>query len=122
MRFDLETSELLYEVRFQSLNLKENYTYEQLYKNISGEYFIHFIGGKYSEYAVKISYSDYKAREGSYFINKYEIDFWKSTLLKMQEKYSKEYTIIDWKKEKNESIIFEPDILLEEISEEELPF
>ncbi|MBZ9692420.1 hypothetical protein [Clostridium sp. M14] len=115
MRFNLETSKLLYEVRFQSLNSKENYTYEQLYKNMNGEYFIHFIGGKYSEYAVKISYLEYKEREGSYSINKYHINLWKNTLLKMQEKYPEEYTIIDWKKEKEDSIVFEPYIPLEEL-------
>lgn len=53
--------------------------------------------------------------QGNYFINKYEVDFWKNTLLKMQEKYSQEYTIIDWKKEKEETIIFEPYIPLEEL-------
>ena len=115
MRVNLETSELLYEVRFQSLNSKENYTYEQLYKNINGEYFIHFIGGKYSEYAVKISYLEYKEWEGSYSINKYEIDFWKNTSLKMEEKFPNQYTIIDWEKEKNESINFQPYIPLEEL-------
>ncbi|HBJ1650189.1 TPA: hypothetical protein LA460_000613 [Clostridium botulinum] len=115
MRFNLEASELLYEVRFQSLNAKENYTYEQLYKTINGEYFIHFIGGKYSEYAVKISYLDYKEREGSYYIHKYDINLWKNTSIKMQAKHPEEYIIIDWKKEKNESIIFEPYIPLEEL-------
>ncbi|NFT91064.1 hypothetical protein FDF86_01355 [Clostridium botulinum] len=115
MRFNLETSELLYEVRFQSLNSKENYTYEQLYKNINRRYFIHFIGGKYSEYAVKISYSDYKEREGNYFINKSEIDFWKNISLKMLEKHSDEFSIINWEKEKEESMIFEPYISLEEL-------
>ncbi|MBN1060211.1 hypothetical protein [Clostridium botulinum] len=115
MKFNLDTSKLLYEVRFQSLNSKENYTYEQLYKNINGEYFIHFIGGKYSEYAVKISYLDYKEREGSYYINKYDINLWKNTLLKMEEKFPNQYTIIDWEKEKDESIIFEPYIPLEEL-------
>ncbi len=115
MKFNLDTSKLLYEVRFQSLNSKENYTYEQLYKNINGEYFIYFIGGKYSEYAVKISYLDYKEREGSYYINKYDINLWKNTSLKMEEKFPNQYTIIDWEKEKDESIIFEPYIPLEEL-------
>ncbi|MCS6110980.1 hypothetical protein FDB55_01945 [Clostridium botulinum] len=115
MRVNLETSELLYEVRFQSLNSKENYTYEQLYKNIKGEYFIHFIGGKYSEYAVKTSYDSYIGREGNYCIDESEINLWKKISNRMKEEYSNEITIIDWEKEKEESIIFKSYMPLEEL-------
>ncbi|WP_315078586.1 hypothetical protein [uncultured Clostridium sp.] len=115
MRFNLETSKLLYEVRFQSLNSKENYTYEQLYKNINGEYFIHFIGGKYSEYAVKISYKSYVGREGNYFIDESEINLWMRISNRMKEEYSNEFIIIDWEKEEEESLVWEPYILLEEL-------
>ncbi|NFT08364.1 hypothetical protein FDF26_15090 [Clostridium botulinum] len=116
MRFNLETSELLYEVRFQSLNSNENYTYEQLYKNINGEYFIHFIGGKYSEYTVKTSYKSYVGRDGNYFIHESEINLWKRISNRMKEEFSDEFCIIDWEKEKEESIIFEPYIPLKELS------
>ena len=46
MRFNLQTSKLLYEVRYQNSNLSEDYTYEELYKDINGKYFIHFQGCK----------------------------------------------------------------------------
>ena len=115
MRFNLETSKLLYEVRYKSLTSKEGYTYEQLYRDINGKYFIHFIGGKNSVYAVKTSYTDSVGREGNYFINNNEIDLWKRVSNCMREEYSNEFSIIDWEKEEEESLVLEPYIPVEEL-------
>ncbi|WP_460281819.1 hypothetical protein [Clostridium sp. CTA-5] len=105
MRFNLETSKLLYEVRYRNLTSKENYTYEQLYRDKNGEYFMHFLGGKYSEYAVKTSYTGFVGRDGNYFITETEIDLWKRISKRMKEEYSNEYSIIDWEKEEKEAIV-----------------
>ncbi|MBN1065414.1 hypothetical protein [Clostridium botulinum] len=115
MRFNLETSKLLYEVRYRSLISKEGYTYEQLYRDVNGKYFIHFMGGKNSEYAVKTSYTDSVGRESNYFIEESKIDSWKRISNHMKEEYSNEFSIIDWQKEEEESLVWEPYIPIEEL-------
>lgn len=64
MRFNLETSKLLYEVRFQDEEFEGMYTYEQLFKDINGKYFMHFIGGKHSQYSVKTGYVNFSRKRG----------------------------------------------------------
>jgi hypothetical protein len=116
MRFNLKTSKLLYEVRYQDEEVEELYTYEQLFKDINGRYFIHFVGSKYSEYGVKTGYSNTIGREGDFYIDTHEINIWKAVSNIMKEKHPRSYTIIDWEQE-------EKDFLwMGQISEEELPF
>lgn len=128
MKFDLKNSKLLFEVRYTIPGDKENYTYEMLYKTKDDKCFIHFEGGKYSEYVVKIGFNDYKARSGNYFVDKYGIDIWKSIVGKMQKTYPNKYMIIDWEKEEEEVILEDKkqnDNFIMEISrlsEAELPF
>ena len=117
MRFNLETSKLLYEVRFQDKKYEEIYTCEQLFKDANGMYFMHFIGSKYSPYAIKIGYSDSVGREGNYYIDTYQIESWKQVSNTMFERRSDEYTIIDWEKEENENLSW-----MGKIAEEKLPF
>ena len=99
-----------------------------LYRNKDGRYFIHFDGGKYSKYAVKIGMHDYKARSGNYFIDEYDIDVWKMVSQKMQEEHPNKYMVIDWEKEKEEKILEEKkqndDFIMEisRLSDAELPF
>ena len=128
MKFDLKKSKLLFEVRYKVLGSKESYTYEMLYKRTDGKYFIHFEGGKYSDYSVKVGFCDFSPRSGNYFINKYEIDLWKRVALEMQKKNPVEYMVIDWEKEEKESIIDDMKIndnymvSMGKLSEAELPF
>ena len=128
MKFDLKNSKLLFEVRYTVPGDKESYTYEMLYKTKDDKCFIHFEGGKYSEYAVKIGFNDYKARSGNYFVDKYDIDIWKSISEKMQKTHPNKYMIIDWEKEEEEIILEEKkqndDFIMEisRLSEAELPF
>lgn len=117
MRFNLETSKLLYEVRYQNKEFEDAYTYEQLFKDISGKHFIHFVGSKFSKYGVKTSYSNYVGRTGNYYIDTYEIDLWKSVSKHMKDNYPDEYLIIDWVKEEKENLLW-----MGQISKEELPF
>ncbi|WP_294377093.1 hypothetical protein [uncultured Clostridium sp.] len=128
MKFNLKKSKLLFESRYKASGNDEEYTYEMLYKNDEGKYFIHFEGGKYSEYSVKIGFCDYKPRCGNYFIEELFIDIWKNTVLSMQKQKPDEYFVIDWEKEEEEAMINE--ILhneqylmpVESIREDELPF
>ncbi|MDU6543060.1 MAG: hypothetical protein E6519_15715 [Clostridium sp.] len=128
MKFNLEQSKLLYEVRYKVPGDKESYTYEMLYRNKDGKYFMHFEGGKYSEYAVKIGMHDYKPRSGNYFIDRGDIGVWKVVSQKMQEERPNKYMIIDWEKEEQERILEEKkqndDFIMEisRLSEAELPF
>jgi hypothetical protein len=117
MRFNLETSKLLYEVRYQDKKIEELYTYEQLYKDINGRYFMHFIGSKYSQYGVKTGYSDSAGREGDFYIDTHDINIWKYVSNIMKENHPEEYLIIDWEKEERESLIW-----MEQIALEKLPF
>lgn len=117
MRFNLETLKLLYEVRYQSKEYEDSYAYEQLFKDISGKYFMHFIGSPYSKYGVKTGYSNYVGREGNFYIDTYEIDMWKKVSKQMSEGHQGEYTIIDWEKEENDNLIW-----MGHIAEEKLPF
>ena len=128
MKFDLKNSKLLFEVRYTVPGDKESYTYEMLYKTKDDKCFIHFEGGKYSEYAVKIGMHDYKPRSGNYFIDKHDIGVWKMVAKKMQKECSNKYMIIDWEKEEEERILEEKkqndDFIMEisRLSEAELPF
>lgn len=128
MKFDLKNSKLLFEVRYTVPRNKEIYTYEMLYKTKDDKYFMHFEGGKYSEYAVKIGMNDYKPRSGNYFIDEYDIDVWKRVSEKMKKAYPNQYMIIDWEKEEEERILEEKkqndDFIMEisRLSEAELPF
>lgn len=117
MRFDLETSKLLYEVRFQDKKYEEIYTCEQLFRDSNGNYFMHFIGSKYSPYAIKTGYSESVGREGDFYMDIYDIDLWKRTSNTLFERRSDEYNIIDWEKEENENLIW-----MGHIAKEKLPF
>ena len=117
MRFNLETSKLVYEVRYQREDSEESYTFEQLYRDIQGRYFIHFEGGKYSAYSVKTGYCNYAGRNGNYYINIDESDVWKRVSEIMKQRYPDRYEIIDWEKEENEYLVW-----MGMIAEEELPF
>lgn len=115
MRFNLQTSKLLYEVRYQNSNVSEDYTYEELYKDINGEYFIHFYGGKESKYAIN-EIENIEIR-GNYSIDIDSVDIFKAITRIFQEQYPKEFLVIDWESEEEESLIW-----MSEILEEELPF
>lgn len=119
MRFNLETSKLVYEVRFQDKECDDIYTYEQLFRDITGRYFMHFIGSKYSKYSIKTGYSSGKSvgREGNFYMDTYEIELWKKVSDMMVEEYHDEYTIIDWEKDEKEALLW-----IEQIAEEKLPF
>ena len=127
MKFDLKNSKLLFEVRFRNKNYKDIYTYEMLYKRNDGKYFIHFDGGKYSEYAVKIGYYDFVARSGNFFMEKININSWKESALRCKKKWPEEYMFIDWEKEEDEAIIDEIKdnnklMIMGALTESELPF
>lgn len=117
MRFNLQTSKLLYEVRYQNSNVSEDYTYEELYKDINGKYFIHFKGGKESKYAMKFDDIENIEVKGNYSIDIDSIDIFKAITRIFQEQYPKEFLVIDWASEEEESLIW-----ISEILEEELPF
>ena len=106
MRFNLDLSKLVYEVRFQDNEYEEIYTCEQLFKDADGRYFMHFIGSKYSPYAVKTGYSESVGREGNFYMDTYDIDLWKRTSNTLFERRSDEYNIIDWEKEENENLLW----------------
>lgn len=128
MKFDLKNSKLLFEVRFRNKNYKDIYTYEMLYKRNDGKYFIHFDGGKYSEYAVKIGYYDFVARSGNFFMEKININPWKESALSCKKKCPEEYMVIDWEKEEDEAITDEIKLNEEymmtigDLAESRLPF
>ena len=105
MRFNLETSELLYEVKYSKNGHPDIYTYEYLYRNTLGKYFIHYEGGRCSEYAVKVGFTDYAKRSGNYYINNTDISLWKHVSRKMAKRYPLDYIITDWEKERNDSLI-----------------
>ena len=117
MRFNLQTSKLLYEVRYQNSNVSEDYTYEELYKDINGKYFIHFQGGKESKYAIAFDNRESIEIKGNYSINIDNVDIFKAITRIFQEQDPKEFLVIDWESEEEESLIW-----ISEISEEELPF
>lgn len=119
MRFNLETSELLYEVKYSKNGHLDIYTYEYLYRDTLGRYFIHYDAGRYSEYAVKVGFNDYAKRSGNYYIDESDISIWKKVSNKMQKRYSLDYEIIDWESERKDSLIFNYDFY---IPEEKLPF
>lgn len=127
MKFDLKKSKLLFEVRYRNKNYKDIYTYERLYKRSDGKYFIHFDGGKYSEYGMRIGYNDSVARSGNYFIDEIDMDSWKALGMRSQKKHPEEYMFIDWEKEENESIFEEIKhnnqlMMMGGLPEGELPF
>ncbi|WP_195979972.1 hypothetical protein [Clostridium butyricum] len=127
MKFDLKNSKLLFEVRFRNKNYKDIYTYEMLYKRNDGKYFIHFDGGKYSEYRMKIGYNDTVGRSGNYFINPIDMESWKAFGVRNQKKYPEEYMFIDWEKEEDEATIDEIKdnnklIIMGALTESEMPF
>ena len=128
MKFDLKKSKLLFEVRYKNKNYSDVYTYEMLYKREDGKCFIHFEGGKFSPYAIKIGYSDFAPRSGNFFIDDIEIELWKSVACMKQKDYPKEYMVIDWENEEEEVILEEKkqndDFIMEisRLSEAELPF
>ena len=119
MRFNLETSELIYEVKYSKKGHPNIYTYEYLYKDTLGRYFIHYDASKYSEYAIKIGFNEYAKRSGNYYIDESDINIWKKVSNKMQKLYSLDYEIIDWESERKDSLIFNDDFY---IPEEKLPF
>ena len=98
------------------------------YRRKDGKYFIHFEGGKYSEYSVKIGYNDFVARSGNYFIHKMDLKRWKESSLRLQKNNPIEYMVIDWEKEEDESILNEIKLndeyimAMGKLSESELPF
>lgn len=117
MRFNLQTSKLLYEVRHQSLTNLEDYTYQQLYENINGDYFIHFERGKCSKDLININCIDSMARKDNYYVDGNDVEIWRHISKQMKEEYPKEFLIIDWQKEERENLIW-----MGRISEEDLPF
>ena len=128
MKFNLKKSKLLFEMRYKNEKYSDMYTYEMLYRREDGKCFIHFEGGKFSPYAIKIGYSDFAPRSGNFFIDDIEIELWKSVACMKQKDYPKEYMVIDWEKEEEEVILEEKkqndDFIMEisRLSEAELPF
>lgn len=118
MRFNLETSELIYEVKYSKKGHPNIYTYEYLYKDTLGRYFIHYDASKYSEYAIKIGFNEYAKRSGNYYIDESDINIWKKVSNKMQKRYSLDYEIIDWESERKDSLILNEFY----IPEEKLPY
>ena len=118
MRFNLETSELLYEVKYLKNGHPDIYTYEYLYRDTLGRYFIHYDASKYSEYAVKVGFNDYAKRSGNYYIDEIDINVWKRVCNKQQKRYPLDYVITDWEKERNDSLILNEIY----IPEEKLPY
>lgn len=88
-----------------------------MYKDIDGKYFIHFQGGKESKYAMKFDDRESIEVKGNYSIDIDNIDVFKSIIRIFQEQNTKEFLVIDWESEEEESLIW-----INEISEEELPF
>ena len=119
MRFDLKNSRLLYEVRYKRPDCEESYSYEYLYRDKCGRYFMHFEGGAYSKYSVKTGYIKSAPRSGNYYIDEIEVDLWKETAAYMSEKHPGCYTITDWEAERFESLEFNEEIF---IPQEKLPF
>lgn len=128
MKFDLKNSKLLFEVRFRDKKYDDMYTYEMLYKRNDGKYFIHFVGSRYSPYAIKTGYYDSVGRSGNYFIEEIHIDSWKKSSLSCEQKWPEEYMVIDWEKEENEAVMDEIKLNEEfmmpmgELAQGELPF
>ena len=118
MRFNLETSELLYEVKYLKNGHPDICTYEYLYRDTLGRYFIHYDASKYSEYAVKVGFNDCAKRSGNYYIDEIDINVWKSVCNKQQKRYPLDYVITDWEKERNDSLILNEIY----IPEEKLPY
>ncbi len=125
MKFNLKNSKLIYELRYESPVDKECYTNEFVYRTRKGRYFIHFEGGKFSDYAVKIGFNDYKGRSGEYEIDRFELEVWKDNAINNSRKRPERYMFVDWEKE---AILkdFEQNnnemMLIENLTEAELPF
>lgn len=118
MRFDLENSELVYEVKYKRPDCEESYSYEYLYRDKCGRYFMHFEGGAYSKYSVKTGYIKSAPRSGNYYIDKSEINLWKEVTKDMQKQYPDYYEITNWRKERDDTFLNNEVY----IGEAELPF
>lgn len=115
MRFNLETSNLLYEVRYESLTNLEDYTYQKLYEDISGNYFIYFQKGKHSKDLINTGVIDLVIKKHNCFLDENDIELWKYVSKKMQKVYPKEFPIIDCQEEEDLK-------WMHEIAAEDLPF
>lgn len=117
MRFNLKTSQLLYEVKYQNANSKENYTNEKLYIDRRGFYFIHFEGGKESKYAVRLSNGQIIKGIGNKITDKESIEIWKCLLKMFVEVSPNQFKVKDLEKEEKEYLLF-----LESIPKDKIPF
>ena len=128
MKVNLEKAKLIYELRYESPVDKEYYTNEFVYRTNSGRYYIHFEGGKFSEYAVKTGFNQYKIRSGEYEIDKFELSIWKNNAINSSRENPERYMFIDWEKEEDEAILkdFEQNnnemMLIKNLTEAELPY
>lgn len=128
MKVNLKKAKLIYELRYESPVDKECYTNEFVYKTHKGRYFIHFEGGKFSDYSVKIGFNQYKGRSGEYEIDRFELNMWKNNALNNSREKPERYMFIDWEKEEEGAILkdFEQNynemMLIENLTEAELPF
>ena len=128
MKLNLKKAKLIYELRHESPVDKECNINEFVYRTDNGRYYIHFDGGKLSEYGVKIGFNKYKGRSGEYEIDKFELGIWKDSAIYSSGKRPETYMFIDWEKEEAEAILkdFEQNnneiMLIENLTEAELPF
>lgn len=128
MKFNLKKAKLIYELRYESPVDKECYTNEFVYRNDRGKYYIHYEGGKFSEYAVKIGFNQYKGRSGEYEIDRCELNMWKNNAVNSSIERPERYLFVDWESEEDKALIeaFERNtcdmMLMENLTEAELPF
>lgn len=128
MKFNLKKAKLIYELRYESPVDKECYTSEFVYRTNSGRYYIHFEGGKFSEYAVKTGFNKYKGRNGEYEIDIFELSIWKNNALNNSREKPERYMFVDWETEEDKALTeeFEKNsyemMLIENLTEAELPF
>jgi len=128
MKFDIKNSKLVYEV-IDLGDEKEKWMHEQLYRTKEGTYFIHFEGGAKSRYGIRVGYLKDKGRSGNYTMNEDEVSLWKRVSDLFKKDYPRNYIIIDWEKEEDESVMEEENELWKDdlisagkIGEDELPF
>lgn len=128
MKFNLKKAKLIYELRYKSPLYKECFTNEFVYRTDNGRYYIHFEGGEFSEYGVKVGFNKNKGRSGEYEIDKFELEIWKDNGINNSRKRPERYMFVDWEKEEEEAILkdFEQNsnefIFVENLTESELTF
>lgn len=97
MDFDVNKAELVFEVRHYNNALRENCTYEYLYKNDDNIYFIHFVPGRINDYIINNTYySLFNGEEGFSCIDELvAYAFRRKNERKAQVEFEK-CEIIDW--------------------------